>query len=489
MSVINVVNLTFGYEGSFDNVFENASFQIDTNWKLGFVGRNGRGKTTFLNLLLEKHEYSGSIIKSVNFEYFPFEVEDKTKLTIDIVGDDWQIFRELSLLSVDPEVLYRPFNTLSNGEQTKVLLASLFIRENSFLLIDEPTNHLDVKAREIVAEYLNEKKGFILVSHDRAFLDICVDHILSINKSNIEVMRGNFSTWYHNKELQDNYEIAENQKLKKDIKRLNETAKEKARWSEKNESTKIGFNPRVKEKNMGSRAYIGAKTKSQNKRVKAIEKRISNQVSDKEKLLKNIEEADNLKLFPEDFHAKRLVEFNDLTINYGSYPIFSELTFTINRGDRIALSGKNGSGKSSIIKLICGEDIPHEGGVFIAKNLNVSYVHQDTEHLSGFLADYEVKHGLDVSLFRAILCKLDFSREQFDKNISNFSAGQKKKVLLAHSLCQRAHIYIWDEPLNYIDVLSRIQIENLIKEYEPTLLFVEHDKTFCENISTKIINL
>lgn len=201
MSLINVVNLTFAYDGSYDNIFENVSFQIDTNWRLGFTGRNGRGKTTFLNLLLGKYEYSGIISANVNFEYFPFKVVNKEKNSLDVISDifpdylHWKLMRELSLLEVSEDILYCPFESLSHGEQTKVLLATLFLKENSFLLIDEPTNHLDMTARRLVSDYLNTKSGFILVSHDRAFLDNCVDHILSINKTNIEIQKGNFSCW------------------------------------------------------------------------------------------------------------------------------------------------------------------------------------------------------------------------------------------------------------------------------------------------------
>ncbi len=202
MSLINVSNLTFSYDSSFDNIFENVSFQIDTDWKLGFIGRNGRGKTTFLNLLLDKYEYSGTISACVDFEYFPYVINDKTRNTLDIISCinntalEWEIIREFSLLNMSEDILYRPFNTLSNGEQTKVLLAVLFLKENNFLLIDEPTNHLDIAARKTVSKYLNNKKGFILVSHDRNFLDSCVDHIISINKTNIELQKGNFSSWW-----------------------------------------------------------------------------------------------------------------------------------------------------------------------------------------------------------------------------------------------------------------------------------------------------
>ena len=123
-------------------------------------------------------------------------------------AEQWQIMRELSLLELSDDILWRPFDTLSNGERTKALLAGMFLRENSFLLIDEPTNHLDMRARQTVSDYLRTKKGFILISHDRAFLDGCIDHILSINRADIEIQRGNFSTWLTNRERQDAFELA-----------------------------------------------------------------------------------------------------------------------------------------------------------------------------------------------------------------------------------------------------------------------------------------
>lgn len=226
MSQIRVSNLTFAHEGSYDHLFEDVSFQMDSDWKLGFTGRNGRGKTTFMRLLQGKLAYSGHISAQVEFDYFPFPVADANNLTADVMAaivpdaEFWTIQRELNLLQVAEDVLYRPFASLSNGEQTKILLAALFLKENSFLLIDEPTNHLDMQARSLVSEYLRGKNGFILVSHDRAFLDHCVDHILSINKTGIDIQKGNFTSWWENKSRQDQFELAENEKLKKDIKRL-----------------------------------------------------------------------------------------------------------------------------------------------------------------------------------------------------------------------------------------------------------------------------
>ena len=488
MSLIQVSNLTFAYEGSYDPIFENVSFQIDTNWRLGFTGRNGRGKTTFLNLLLGKFPYRGSISASVRFSYFPYEIPDKTHLAIDVVEEIypdyqyWQLAKEMNLLQLEEDSLYRPFGTLSNGEQTKLMLAVLFLKENNFLLIDEPTNHLDIQGRELVSRYLKSKKGFILVSHDRAFLDGCVDHILSINKANIEVCRGNFSTWYENKQRQDAFELSENEKLKREIRRLEGTAREKASWSDRAEATKIG-------NHVFDRGYVGHKAEKMMARSKAIEKRQNAAIEEKSKLLKNIERTDTLKIFQTPFHTKRLASLVDVSVCYGETPVCYGVTFDIQQGDRIVLQGANGSGKSSIIKLICGEQIPHSGELRIGTGLTISYVHQDASHLQGRLSDFARESGVDESLFLAMLAKLDVSKEQMEKDMSALSAGQKKKVLLARSICQPKHLHVWDEPMNYIDVISRMQIEELLLTFRPTILFVEHDKTFCDRIATKIVRL
>lgn len=367
MSLIQVSNLTFAYDGSYENIFENVSFQIDTNWRLGFTGRNGRGKTTFLNLLLGKYDYQGRISASVEFSYFPYFVADKSVLALDAVEamypdyEYWKIQREMAKLQLDDEVLYRSYGTLSNGEQTKLQLAVLFSKENNFLLIDEPTNHLDIRGRELVSQYLSTKKGFILVSHDRAFLDGCVDHILSINKSDIQVCKGNFSTWMENKQRQDAFEQAENEKLKREISRLEETAREKAGWSDTAERRKLRSGPMDVDNVKGWRPLQGAKAQKSMARAKAIEQRQTAAIEEKSKLLKNIERSDTLKIIQTPYHTKRLVELKNVTIAYGQEPVCGPVSFTIQQGDRIALQGANGSGKSSILKLICGQEIPYTG--------------------------------------------------------------------------------------------------------------------------------
>lgn len=485
MSQIQISHLTFGYDGSYDMIFENVTFTIDTDWKLGLIGRNGRGKTTFLKLLMGEYEYRGQIQASVEFDYFPVKVENTGQLTLEVVEQAdpeyelWKICRELNLLDADCGILYRPFDTLSNGEQTKVQLAVLFSREHHFLLIDEPTNHLDQASRRILQEYLSRKKGFLLVSHDRMFLDGCTDHVLAINKQDITVTKGNFTVWWENKQNQDELERSRNVQLKKEISQLHQAAKRAKGWSDQVEKSKknhkvAGLRP--------DRGHIGHQAAKMMKRSKVIADRAEDAAQEKEGLLKNIETAESLKLFPLTHHKDTLVRMEHADIGYGETTVLRDVNLTVKNGDRKILTGPNGCGKSSILKVIMGELKPRDGLTELAGGLKISYVSQDTSWMRGSLKDFELRYGLDRTLFKALLRKLDFSREQFDKEIGRFSEGQKKKVLIAKSLSEQAHLYLWDEPLNYIDIFSRMQIEELIRRYNPTMLVVEHDGYFGKEI-------
>lgn len=510
MAQIQVNDLTFSYDGSADDVFENVTFRIDTDWKLGLIGRNGKGKTTLLQLFMGNMHYSGSISTGTCFDYFPYKVREsdlkvsaaelieKWKSQVEI----WKVLVQMNELKMDSECLYRPFETLSFGERTRVMLSVLFADENEFLLIDEPTNHLDTRAREIVKNYLATKKGFILVSHDRDLLDSVCDHVLVLNRSSIEVQAGNFTSWWENKEKKDAFLQAENEKHLKEISKLKTAADRSSRWADKNERTKIGFDP-VKEHDrfISTRSFIGAKTKKMQARVKSYEQRIDREIDEKEGLLNDIEKVADLKIEPLKYHKEVLVNANNMSLKYegAKEDLFTGLRFQVKRGERIILSGANGCGKSSILKAILekaelsenriGSGIMISGDLDVASGMTISYVNQDTSFLSGSLRKFCEDKGLSESLFLSVLRQLDFSREQFTKNMEDYSEGQKKKVLIAASLITPAHLYIWDEPFNYIDVFSRMQIENLLLKYKPTMLLVEHDTRFQEKIGTEIIRI
>ena len=496
VSQICVSDLSFRYPDSSEPVFSHVSFTVDTSWRLGLIGRNGRGKTTLLRLLTGQYPYEGSIVTNAEFACFPCETGDPSRDTLTVLqsvcpaAEEWELLREASLLDVDAETLCRPFSTLSGGERTKLLLAAMFLGEHRFLLIDEPTDHLDAAARAKVGAYLRRKRGFILVSHDRDLLDDCIDHVLVLNRASVEVQNGNFSAWQENKQRADRFAEAENEKHRREIRKLRDAARRTAEWADKSERTKIGYDP-VKEHDrmISTRSYIGAKTKKMQSRVASTEKRIAREIEAKEGLLQDIEETAELRLSPEKHPQRVLVHAADLALYYGDKCVCSGVHFDILNGDRIAVTGKNGSGKSTLLRLICGEEIAHTGTLMTGSGLRISYVSQDTSHLRGTLREYADAAGIGMPLFLAILRKMGFERRQFETALESGSEGMKKKVLLARSLCERAHLYVWDEPLNYVDIISRMQLESLLRDSGATLLFVEHDAAFRRNIATKEISL
>lgn len=494
MAQISIQNLNFSYDGSPDAVFQNASIVLDSDWKLGLIGRNGRGKTTLLRLLHGDLDAHGAIRTNVYFDYFPFVVKTPDSTPAELAesmrpdGETWQFYREASLLELSDAVLTTPYRCLSGGEQVKVLLALLFSREHQFLLIDEPTDHLDKESRKTVAQYLNRKKGFILVSHDRHFLDQCIDHVLSINRCNLEIQKGNYSSWAANKEKQDQFERDQNERLKKEIGHLKSAALSARTWADQAESQKFGQTPDSHERQKNARSYMGEKSRRMQQQRKNLENRMEKAASEKEGLLKNIEYSEELKLHPLFQNKGHVVTLEDVCVSFDRRLVLDRLNMYVQPGEILALEGKNGCGKSTVIKLLSKETRPDTGIVRHQSGCIISYVPQNAR-LQGDLQTFIQHHGLNETLFKTILRKLDFRREHFEHQLNELSVGQQKKILLAMSLSQSAHLYLWDEPLNYIDVLSRIQIEKLLQEYHPTMVLVEHDAAFLEKTATRIIHL
>ena len=205
--------------------------------------------------------------------------------------------------------------------------------------------------------------------------------------------------------------------------------------------------------------------------------------------MKNQERAEELKLLPLQYRSDTLVTFSEVSVCYEKNPVSCPVSFSIRRGERVVLEGSNGSGKSSLLKFVVGEALEHTGTITMGSGLVIYYVPQDASNLQGTLSDFAKKNQIEEALFKAILRKLDFERIQFEKEIQDFSGGQKKKVLIAKSLCEQAHLYVWDEPLNFVDLYSRMQIEQLIREFSPTMLLVEHDQAFREAGATKTVQI
>ena len=289
MSQILIRHLDFTYDGDHTPVFHDLNLQLDTSWKLGLVGRNGRGKTTLLRLLAGELSGSGELVCPERAVYFPRPAPAPDRRAREVLleeippEDQWKLLRELSKLGLAEELLDRPFQSLSGGEQTRARLAALFCCEEGYPVIDEPTNHLDERGRALTADYLRGlRRGFLLVSHDRVFLDGCTDHTLALNPAGQELIRGSFSVWYGEKENRDRREAAQNEKLQGEIRRLERAARRTAGWSDRVEQSKYrGDNSGLKV----DRGFVGHKSAKMMKRSKSIAARQESALEEKRGLI------------------------------------------------------------------------------------------------------------------------------------------------------------------------------------------------------------
>ena len=523
MSTITLQKLTFSYSDPYVSIYEDLSLQIDTTWKTALIGRNGRGKTTLLNLIRGTlSPTQGQTEMPLPTAAFPYEPADPQATTFTVVKDSiapfrkWEhqmqalleqpdatnleryatlaerfeqqrgyeidalIRREIGAIGLSEELLDRSFKQLSGGEQTRALIAALFLKEERFLLLDEPTNHLDMWGRERLGEYLATKPGFILVSHDRHLLDSCTDHVLAINLNDVRLTQGNYSTWKHQFDLEHEAECKRDDKLKREIRKLKIAARKRRVWSGKKEKEKIGG---------GDKGNIGHKAAKLMKRALSIEKRVQADIDEKETLLQNEEKNRNLRLQAAGRSPEQLLSVENLTVTLGGKKILKNLSLKVNRGEQIAILGKNGSGKTTLFNAIDGRITPTAGNISLPSYISVLRAYQQPLWQTGLLREHLREAQLDETRFRQILAVLGAEGSVFDRPLGTFSQGQLKKVDLCRSFMHPAHLLLWDEPLNYVDIMSREQIEQVVLTFQPTMLFIEHDRHFVEQVATDVVEI
>jgi len=523
MSNINLNSITFYYSDSKDKIFDDLTLNIDTSWRLGLIGRNGRGKSTLLNLINKKLlPVKGEINTNIKTFYFPYSPVGNEQTVFNVIkenispysywesrmkelltrGDDQSLFeygnilekyqsadgyeidstieKEFSELGMRNDLLLRKFTSLSGGEQTRALIISLFLKKDSYALIDEPIDHLDMKGRIILGEYLSKKKRFILASHDRNFLDLSIDHVLSINKGDVRINKGNYSQWKYNIQIEEDYEKKKNENLKREVKSLESAARKSRSWASTKEKEKSGAY---------NKGYIGHKSAKQMKRAVCIENRITKKLDEKRSLLKNLEDERKLKFESQKRSLEKLLSVDNATLIINGKIVFENLSFDVFKSDRIALTGDNGCGKTSLIKAIINEIKLDKGLIYRPNHICISYSRQNPLWNHGLLRDHLKKDNIDETKFRNIMGVMGAWGEMFERPLDTFSKGQLKKVELCRSFLNPADILIWDEPLNYLDADSREQLEEVVLKYNPTILFTEHDKTFIDNVSTRIISM
>ncbi|MEM7077569.1 MAG: ATP-binding cassette domain-containing protein [Pseudomonadota bacterium] len=525
--------LTFGYDGAATHVFSDLDLLIDTQWRCALVGANGRGKTTLLRLLagelqpdrgtiecqLQPHRWiaeahSGptwTVAQDAMGPYRRWEMQmerllaatDATSLTRyatleeryrDAGGYTAQarLRAELSALDISAPQLRTPFEHLSGGEQTRVLLAALFARDGGYPLLDEPTNHLDRAGRALLGAYLAEQRGFLVVSHDRAFLDAATDHVIALNPDTVVVRRGSYSAW-----RQDHLELLTNQgqrnaELRKDISRLQGAAQSRRDGAHAREARKrAGGKPQLPSQRGGDSGFTGARAARQMKRALAVEARMENAVEQRRAALTDTRRQYPLHFKPPEKPAPAgpLIQVRDFSAGYPA-PLFTPVSFDLMAGARLALSGPNGSGKTSLIEAVTGAgSVISHGHLRIDPRVTISRVWQQPRWRSGSLRTALQQAGLDEGHFRQLMAALGNRGAGLDQPLQTLSAGTLKKIELARSLMVPAHVYVWDEPLNYIDIDTRERIEAAIQDSDVALLVIEHDATFLQRIGAEALLL
>ncbi|MBN4069950.1 ABC-F family ATP-binding cassette domain-containing protein, partial [bacterium AH-315-G05] len=464
---------------------------------------------------------SGNVVTPIKTEIFPFNIENEKLLVRDVVKQitgpfltlekqidetfskgeisavkhaelistyndigGYQIdaliereFRKMDLLLL---LLEQRFETLSGGEKTKVMIISLFLKGHSFLLIDEPTNHLDTFGRVVLAEYLKNKTGFILVSHDQEFLDICVNHILSINKNSVTLNSGGFTKWNETRLRNEERELNSKEKLQDEAYRLENSAIAARGWSSSREKGK---------KSAGDSGFEGKRSAKMMKRAKSMERRRDKRLDEVKLLLKDYENIKSLEIKQDKLLNKKYLKVQDLSYEINGNAVFQDISFELAQGDRIWIKGENGSGKTTLLKIISGEIGNYSGIVKKYNGISVIHSHQNIEQCDVTVEEYREMNNSNKTAFIRNLDYFGMNIDHLEKPIELLSEGEKKKVEIAKTLASTAELYLWDEILNYMDIYFRLQLEEAVVKYNPTLIFVTHDVSFGSKIATKVIEL
>ncbi len=323
-----------------------------------------------------------------------------------------------------------------------------------------------------------------MVSHDRHFIDQVIDHVLSIDRAKIQLFAGNYETWAAEYQRENQSELAEKQHLQKEIGRLKATANTMERWAghaegQKQKSHQSDQHARI------DKGFIGHKAAKVMKRSKNTLRRTEKDIEVKQSLLKNVDEVAPLKLNSIQPPQKYLLQVDGLQVQQAGTILNQPLSFDLKRGQRLILFGPNGMGKTTIVNAIMGDKELLAGGtVTRPASLRISYLSQNFEDLKGSIQSYADQFGIELNDLLNTLRKLGFERVAFNEDLKDLSMGQKRKISLARSLCEPANLYIWDEPLNYLDVITRKQIQDLILQKRPSMLIIDHDEAFIEAVKT-----
>ena len=492
-------------------VLDGLTFQVDTGERVGILGRNGAGKTTLFRILTGQEEAdSGEVILSPGkrlglisqIPVYPagYTVEDVLRTAFDDLkameaelhqisdqlgsgdkdllarydrlqaayeaGGGYEIETRLEKicagLGIERAFRDKNFADLSGGEKTRINLARLILVDTEILLLDEPTNHLDLKATEWLEEYLDKFKGTVLaVSHDRWFLDRVVDRVIEIQEGKAEFYSGNYSFYVVEKERRYQEKLKQYEKEQAKIQQLEKAAEQLRIW-----------------------AYSG--NDKIFKRAQSMEKRIERmRTTDRPTRERKME----VRFGEREFRGDEVLTIKGLSKSFGQRALFSGVDLEVVGGERIALLGDNGTGKSTLIKILMAEEGPDEGKIRMGPTVKIGYLPQiiHFDHPERSLLDtmlYELDCTAQTARNR--LASFKFRGEDVFKPVSALSGGEQSRLRLCMLMDEKINLLILDEPTNHLDIQSREWIEEAVEEYEGNLLFVSHDRYFIDRFATRV---
>ncbi len=457
--MIQIENLTKSFGER--TIFSNVNFKIADGEKIGIVGKNGAGKSTLIKIMIGLEEFDSGNIFGLRKEDIGYaeqlpNFKSETLISEVLTGEiqDFQAKKILFGLGFNDNDLNKNPNHFSGGEKAKISLAKSMLDEPRILILDEPTNHLDIYAIDFLEEFVKNYRGTVIaVTHDRHFLQNCVDKILDIENGNATLYPGNYEKYFKLKTEKFEFELKAYEKQQEEIAKLED------------------FVSRNK-----VRASTAKRARSRQNILDKMEKLKKPTISEKIKIkLDDAAESADKVLILENINFKNVIKNFNLEIK---------------KGEKIGLIGKNGVGKSTLLKIIVGEIKADSGEIKIGNRVQIGYLSQGHEDLNNnFTAIEELveEFKIPTEKARSELAKLNLGAEIVEKKFSGMSGGEKTRVALAKLILRGANFLILDEPTNHLDLPARESIETALKNFTGTLLIVTHDRYLLDEVTSRVI--
>lgn len=484
-------------------VLRGAAFDLADGDKVGLVGHNGSGKTTLANIICGNSTLDGGMLEYgaenlrigyllQNGDYKVFERGGAAQSASGMVHGENHVFRKTaSGLGLDKiwEWSDERYASLSGGERTKLALAGVWSSRPDLLILDEPTNHLDFTGIDWLVEEVTRFRGAVLIiSHDRYFLDQTVDRILELNDGKIIVYPGNYT--FYKEEKRRRYESQLQQHVN-EVKQQEKLAEEIAKlknWSEKAHRT--SRDAAIQSGNrMGKKEYFRAKAKKMDRQVKSRIKRLERMQHDGVGKPKS-EAGVFFEFESPDKRGVRLITGTAVSKSFDALPLLQDCSFYVKRGECIGLVGPNGCGKTTLVRMILGEQQPDQGDIWISPSAHIGYLSQNGAEIALSRKVIDIVNDLPVALrtqARTVLANMGFKEDMLGKQLSQFSLGEITRIRLAELIFKGCNLLILDEPTNHLDLASREQLEATLAEYGGAVLLVSHDRYMLEKLCDRYL--